>query len=380
MPIEIKRKKLRTANRTLYTYFPSIAGHAGCVSLGDFPTPVEPLVHDRGKRFGSTKLWVKREDLSSPVYGGNKIRTLEWLFAQAVESGYSEICSTGSYGSNHATATVLHASRVGLLSSVMLHPQPYSETARENFEVVLSKADEVNSVPHWAALPLIWLRKRLRDQRKNKSSYIMMPGGATPLGAIGYVSAALELAQQVDAGEMPLPQRIVLSVGSCCTSAGLLLGTEIATRLGIKKWGNEAPEIFAVRVTPWPVTAHRRIVLLAYRTSCYLYSMTRDPRVLVSRRKLSDRLRVDTDQLGVGYGYPTKSGLNAMVCFPDLKLDTTYSAKAAAALIHNKQNLHGCSLFWATKSSVPLPQPDNQRIVKAPNVMVAWLKRNNNAF
>lgn len=368
------KKETSSLSQTIYNVFPRLETRLGCVSLGDFPTPVEPLSYLGPLKIDPSTLWVKREDMSSPIYGGNKIRTLEWLFAQAINTGCDEICSTGSYGSNHAVATVLHAPRFGLRSSVMLHPQPYSETARENLEIILSKADEISAIPHWSFLPISVCRKRSDDRAKKRRTFIMPPGGATPTGALGYVSAALELAQQVMSGEMPPPYRIVLPVGSTCTTAGLLLGTEIASRIGFKGKFPKPPEIIAVRVTPWPVTARRRIALLSFRTSRYLHRLTGDPRALVPYNKLLERLSVDASQLGEGYGCPTASGLESMKQFPNLFLDTTYSAKAAAALIQIARNTSGCTLLWATKSAFPLPVPDQRRIENAPLAMSRWLK------
>lgn len=367
-------KEAFSVSQNLFDIFPRLEKRLGCAPLGHFPTPVEPLSYRGSAKIKTSELWVKREDLSSDIYGGNKIRTLEWLFAQAAHAGCGEICSTGAYGSNHAVATVLHAPRFGLRSSVMLNPQPYSETARKNLEVVLSHADEIMAIPHWSYLPAGILRKRLRDKAQNRSTWIMHPGGATPAGALGYVSAALELAGQVMSGEMPLPQRIVLPVGSTCTTAGLLLGTEIASRLGFGGKWSAPPELIAVRVTPWPLTARRRIAFLSFRASRLLHRLTGDDRVLVPYVQLLERLQVDATQLGEGYGYPTPSGWHAMDQFPHLLMDTTYSAKAAAALIQIAQNTSGCTLFWATKSSCPLPAPDDSRIAKAPPAMMRWLE------
>ena len=83
---------------------------------------------------------------------------------------------------------------------------------------------------HWSGLPFRMSFARMRERLRGRNTYVMVPGGATPRGALGYVNAALELAHQVDAGVCPPPEAIVLAVGSTCTSAGLLLGTRIAAR------------------------------------------------------------------------------------------------------------------------------------------------------
>jgi D-cysteine desulfhydrase len=370
----LTEEKTPAPSQILYDVFPKLEERCGWVPLGNYPTPVEPLLFQGELNNGLPMMWVKREDISSEIYGGNKIRTLEWLFAQAIRSGADDICSTGSYGSNHAVATILHAPRVGLRSSVMLHKQPYSQTARENLEVTISSADEINALPHWACLPMAIFWKHRRDKAKNRTAFIMAPGGATPTGALGYVSAAFELAQQVMSEQMPMPRRIVLAVGSTCTSAGLLLGTEIAGRLGFTGRWSQPPDILAVRVTPWPITAPRRIALLSFRTSRLLYRLTGDSRVLVPYSTLLKRLMVDTSRIGKGYGYPTPSGLESMKQFPGIVLDTTYSAKAAAALVDVIKNRSGCTLFWATKSSAPLPALDQSRMNRAPSAMLRWLR------
>src|SRR5882672_4269436 len=76
--------------------------------LGNWPTPLAPLALE------GRPVWVKHEGDSHPVYGGNKLRTLEAWFGHARERGARRIWAIGAYGSNHAIATVLHARRVGL--------------------------------------------------------------------------------------------------------------------------------------------------------------------------------------------------------------------------------------------------------------------------
>ena len=343
------------ATRALFAAWPDAP--LPWIELGDFPTPVQHVHGD---------VWVKRDDLSSPIYGGNKVRTLESLFGQARSEGARRIYATGAFGSNHATATVLHAPRVGLDPGVMLFPQPSSETAKENLRVMLGARPHVRSLPHWSALPfaMVWLR--LRD----RGAYLMEPGGATVEGAYGYVSAGLELAGQVERGELPAPRRVVVGVGSTCTSAGLLLGMRLAAQRGIG-W-REPPELTSVRVTPWPVTSPYRIVGLATRTAADLARRLADPSIALSRRMLAAGLEVDGSQLGRGYGEPTAAGRDAIAWWQEhagFALDTTYSAKAAAAIDPNE----GPVIFWSTKSTAPLPDVSPDDWASAPARMRRFL-------
>lgn len=362
----------RTLNRPLFACWPSLT--IPWVSLGELPTPVEPLealaaeLGDPG-----APLFVKRDDLSSPTYGGNKVRTLEVLFGLAKAQGARRVYSTGAFGSNHALATVLHARRVGLEPGVILFPQPPSEAALDNLRAVLSQHPRVKALAHWSLLPLGMAQVA---RAEGKEAFVMVPGGATPEGALGYVSAALELAKQVETGLLPAPERIVAGVGSTCTSAGLLVGLRAAALLGLG-W-KEPPRLVAVRVTPWPVTSAFRILSLARRTSALLSELTREPRLAFGMRELSRRFEVDPAQLGRGYGKPTRSGLEAIALFRSsagLALDTTYSAKSAAsAIAFVRRGLRGPLLYWATKSTAPLPPNDDWHW--APRLMRRWIERN----
>lgn len=353
--------------RALFTHVPEAS--FDWVELGDFPTPVS-----RVEVAGRGELFVKRDDLSSQVYGGNKVRTLEVLFGQARARGIRRIYSTGAFGSNHAAATVLHAPRVELEPGVILFPQPRSFAALENLRVILSVRPRTYSLPHWAFLPfgMAWVRRL--DRREGVRSTIMVPGGATAEGAVGYVSAALELAEQVERGELPAPARVVIGVGSTCTSAGLLLGMRIAAERGIG-W-KRPPKLISVRVTPWPVTSAFRIVGLAARTANLLADRARRPELRYSRRELASGLEIDRRQLGRGYGHPTDAGRDAVQRFREdagFELDTTYSAKAAASAIARLGD--GPTLFWSTKSTVPLPDVSEAAWRWAPRRMTRWIER-----
>lgn len=357
------------APRALFDAWPQLRGRVPWTALGELPTPLQRLTLPKGE------LWVKRDDLTSPIYGGNKVRTLEVLFGWAKAQGATRIHSTGAYGSNHAAATVLHAERVGLEPGVILFPQPRSFAALENLRVVLARRPVLHALPHWSLLPagILWARRQ--DRRAGIRSHIMVPGGATPRGALGYVSAALELAQQVERGEMPAPKTVLVGVGSTCTSAGLLLGLRAAAELGIG-W-RAPPRLVSVRVTPWPVTSSRRITSLAHRAAHLLSEESGEPRWAFDRRILASGLEVDGRYLGRGYGMATPEGLEAMRTFgaaAGWSLDTTYSAKAAAAALDRIGN-DGPLVFWSTKSTAPLPPVHPQDWRWAPRRVQRWIER-----
>jgi D-cysteine desulfhydrase len=361
--------------RALTAFFPQLAARVPFAELGEFPSPVVPLSRLAPGASLEQGVYVKRDDISAAVYGGNKVRTLESLFGAAVQQDRTHVVAVGAYGSNHAVATVLHAPRAGLSCGAMVFPQPVSATARDNLRVTVARAGELYPLWHWSSVPFaIWsLRRRLH--KSGRPALVMPPGGANPVGALGYVSAALEVAEQVRAGELPAPERIVLGVGSTCTSAGLLLGFAVAARLGIGF--TTPPKIVSVRVTPWPVTSRFRIVSLALRTSALLRDWSGDDRFALSKSELARGLHVDGRFLGAGYGKVTADGLRAaqtLAPWGPTALDTTYGAKSAAGLLATLADTRGPSLYWATKSSVPLPTIVESELSRAPASLLNWLR------
>lgn len=324
------------------------------VVLGEYPTPVQPL---------RDEIWLKREDRSSSIYGGNKLRSLEPLLADAARLGIKRVWTLGAWGSNQALALALHAPRAGLEAGAVLFPQRATPTAAENLRASICHTPHLKVLRSLLTFPGHWLSlQRGRD-------YLVPPGGAVPLGALGHVNAALELAMQIQRGEMPAPARIVLAVGSTCTTAGLLVGLPLAKQLGL--WPGELPQIVAVRVTPWPITSRVMILRLARATARELAARG-GPVVRVQPQLL----RLETRQFGWGYARITRPGLAAVSHFApltDAPLDSTYAAKSAAALLALDGS--GPTLFWCTKSSAPLPALDQAKLATVPSYMRRWLKR-----
>ena len=332
-----------TRELAIFDVLPSLRLPA--VRLGEFPTPLQhaPSLGEHA--------FIKRDDLSSPIYGGNKVRVLEVLFAEALEAGHHTIEATGARGTNHGVATALHAPRVGLTPHALIFPQPPSETARAN-ETLLERRARVHRIAHWSLLPTALATRRFRRTLRGERVFVMAPGGATPRGALAYVSAAFELAHQLRDDDIALDS-VVVGVGSTCTSAGLLLGLRLAHDFGLL---DILPTLVAVRVTPWPVTSHWRVAHLAHAASIELARRCGDPSLERSRTQLASALELDGSKLGGGYGVTSTQGRAAMARFDGaglFSLDTTYSAKAAATFLERVSRER--TLYWSTKSTAPLP-------------------------
>lgn len=334
--------------------------------IGHWPTPLTPLTLDGTGDAPGGQLWIKREDLSHPRYGGNKVRTLEVLLGDAAARGVTRVWATGAYGSNHAVATLAHAEAAGLAAGALLFPQPYSAVAAANLRSSLwlgaRRGWPIVPVLSVATLPLAMIVEWRRERRAGLRPWMMPPGGASALGALGALSAVFELAAQLRASLAPPPASLVVAAGSTCTTAGLLAGLALAQRLGAWPW--RRPIVRAVRVTPWPVTSHLRISALAHRT-LRLADRLRGASSEIGRDALASHLIVDGSQLGRGYGRATAAGDAAAARFAAAggpSLDSVYAAKAAAALcalLRAGGGDDGPLLLWSTKSAAPPPMgPD----------------------
>jgi D-cysteine desulfhydrase len=354
----------------LFDAFPALQGRVAHLELGAWPTPLEPLslgvAADR-------EIFVKREDASSALYGGNKVRTLESLLALAAREGAQRVWSTGAYGSNHALASALHAPRAGLRSASLLFPQPATRHAAENLAQLYSLGVEVRALRSIATFPIalaaLWVGARRRRD------FIMLPGGATPLGALGHVGAACELAAQIRQGMAPWPRHLLIACGSTCTAAGLMAGLQLAATMGL--WQAPLPRVHALRVTPWPVTSRRRIAALALGTARLVESLG-GPKAPKSKAAYLPSLVAHGRYLGWGYGRPTKAGLSVIGehgCAAPFPLETTYSAKALAGLFDLLPRLEGPIIFWSTKSAALLPPIAASKVEAAPARVRRWLRR-----
>jgi D-cysteine desulfhydrase len=297
------------------------------LSLGRFPSPLQSypaLASELG--FGS--LVVKHEDQNGPVVGGNKIRALEWILPDVGPS----IVTFGGFGSTYAAALSYCAERTGQKVTVALFPQPWVDYVPATLASTASRAQVFLARSRWS-LPLTVARAWLHASRYGSVSWLPA-GGATPLGVLGSVGAALEFVGQVETGESPPPDVIVVPLGSGGTGAGLLIGCWIAG------WNTV---VCGVRVAPRIVANHWHVMHLVRRTCRLLHRCG----LRVQRGPATFRLL--HDQFGPGYGMPTAAAIamQRRAGEADLALELTYGAKAFAAL-RGLSSSFRAPCFWHT--------------------------------
>lgn len=295
--------------------------------LCTLPSPVQKL----DVAPGSADLWIKRDDLDAPSCGGNKVRSLEFLLG-GVGPG-DTVVTMGGAGSTHVLATAVHAARLGAKTTAYRWPHDMNPVA----EIVSWRIASVipGARVGWSA-PVAMIRAQFNSIGP-KRRYIPL-GGAIPLGVLGHVNAALELAGQIGRGEMPMPERVVLPLGSGGTVAGLVLGFAVAG-LDI--------EVVGVRVGPRLFVNRRRVMGIARRTAAFIEARTGQRLTGINPA----RLRIVHQFYGGAYGRPYAGAAKAaeiLRAATGVRLDDTYSAKAWSAALDECTTAGGPVLFWLT--------------------------------
>lgn len=324
----------------LFRRYPALADRIPWVSLGTFPTPVEPLAPAAAERIGAD-IWIKRDDVSGERYGGNKVRKLELLLADAQREGAQRLTTLGAIGSHHALATTVYGRALDFDITLVLFPQPVTPHVRRVLLLDRAYGAELRFARGLSDVPTALLSARLAHRGERVLS--IPAGGSNAYGTLGYVSAALELSEQIAAGAAPPPDVVHVAAGTLGTAVGIALGFALA-RL-------EA-YVIGTRITSRVVTNTWALRRLAGATTRLLerVGVAVPPATEVLRR-----IAINHDQVGRGYGYETAAGREAAELFAHggITLDQTYTAKAGAELIASvRAGTPGVHLFWYTLSAV----------------------------
>ena len=296
------------------------------------PSPVEPMDRLAAHLGVQARLFIKRDDTLPVGFGGNKVRKLAYVGAEAVAQGADTLITCGGVQSNHARVTAAVAARLGMRCLLVANGVPQA-VPTGNARLAALYGAEIHYVasrderaPRMAALA---------DDlaRRGRTPFVIPLGASVPVGAYAFDVAIDELLGQFDGP----PDLIVVSTSSGGTQAGLAAGClrrGIPTRVvGISADDPAA----AIGATVRPLLAG-------------LDTLWRDG----LDRAATAYLDIDDTQVGAGYGIPTDASSEAASLFARLEglmLDPTYTAKAAAGLIgmlRGQKGGAGTVLFWHT--------------------------------
>ncbi len=286
--------------------------------LAHYPTPLMQAKR-LSETLAGTQLWLKRDDLISFGLGGNKIRGLEVMLADAVAKNANWLITGAGVQSNHVRATAAVAAHAGMRCTAVYWGKPpaisdgnYRVTQMLNSAFHFTGDDDRASVD----THIHQITAELREQ--GDRPYAIPRGGACAMGVLGHVLAVFELYQQCLAQSLE-PDAIVMAVGSGGTYAGWLLGL----RLLNLPW-----EMLGYTVSREPEQASQQIADLATEAAAFLrldwtFSATDTP--------------VHGGFIGQGYGIPSPEAAEAIKRVgrtEGILLDPVYTGKAMAGFLH----------------------------------------------
>ncbi len=313
------------------------------VPLAPYPTPVEEMARLREALGGGPRLFVKRDDAIAFAFGGNKVRKMQIVLAQARQAGADTLITTGGVQSNHCRVTAAAAARHGLGCVIVANGAPPPKpTANALLDALFGAEVRYVARREDRAPAVDAAADDLR--RQGRRPFVVPLGASTPHGAASFALAVGELAGQLAVDRaIPTPDVIFHSTSSGGTQAGLIAGCRIhglATRiLGIS--ADESSAALGAQV--------RRILEGLERL------LGAQPGALAS----DETPHIDDAFVGGGYGIPTPASNEALELTARTEaivLDPTYTAKAMAGLMAYVRTARLSSretvLFWHTGGQV----------------------------
>lgn len=294
------------------------------LSLGVLPTPLHAL--PRLSTVLGAEIWIKRDDCSGLAGGGNKVRKLRFLLADAKAQGADIVLTAGALQSNHARQTAAAAAQLGLECELLLEASVQGRGSSYDISgnLLLDRilGARVRQFPAGSDMDSV-VEMRLNELRvAGRRPYWIPIGGSTPLGSLGYVRAAEEILAQAPPQSVDFGA-IFVAVGSCGTYAGLVTG--------LRALGSAVP-VIGINVSGTEAMQRDCIARLA------------DGMAAFGLPKLASKdIRVDASHVGPGYGQPTPAGLKAIgevARLEGILLDPVYTAKAMAGLFEYVRDGH----------------------------------------
>lgn len=280
--------------------------------IAHLPTPIEPLPR-LSALLGGPRLWVKRDDQTGLALGGNKVRKLEYLLAEALANGVKTLVTVGAVQSNHCRLTAALAARYGLGCILVLTGDAYQQPSGNLVLDQLFGAE------------VVWTTRAERDAAlKNAFSsawengrrpYLIPLGGSTPVGALGYAAAFEEFLDQ----NVVQPDWIVVASSSGGTQAGLVLGARSVHWRG---------KVLGISIDQPEADLCARVADLACQSA---------DRTGESVRVKPEEILVNAAYLSGGYAVLGDGEVEAIRLFAQqegLLLDPVYTGRAAAGMVN----------------------------------------------
>ena len=290
------------------------------LALAHLPTPL--WRSDALDALVGTSVWVKRDDMTAGAAAGNKIRKLEYLLKDALDRQATTVLTCGGIQSNHARATALLSSQLGLRSVLFLRTANPAAPPEPSGNLMLNRL--AGAETRFITPQQYQRREQLMDEAaaeladRGENPYLIPEGGSNGLGALGYVSAMREIRRQLDLGLGAGPEpfdAVAHACGSGGTAAGAVLGAAMY---------RVAPTVYAMAVCDDRPTFEASIGRIVA-----------DARKLISGPTPSSDLVVSDQHKGPAYAVASDEQREFIATVArrcGLVLDPAYTGKALFAL------------------------------------------------
>lgn len=300
------------------------------LDLGIFPTPLQHVT-DLGDLPGLADLYLKRDDLTGFAWGGNKVRTVEFVLAEALEVGADALIVAGGPTSNFAALLAVAAASHELPVTQVCYGRERGGAAALAVSIRAGATIEFTGAKDRGTMDVRADELAAMQRAEGLTPYVVPRGGATPVGACGFAAAAVELVVQMDSAGLT-EATVVLPVGSGGSIAGLLAG------LSDVGCGHRI-DVVGVSVSRPPDEIESQIATRASACAALIGAAGPMP---------AWRL---VDGRGTGYGdsSPEADDLTDRVLRRGaLVLDPVYNAKALLWLAQHRDELGRPVVYWST--------------------------------
>lgn len=284
------------------------------------PTPIEPMLN-LSRLLGGPQIWIKRDDCTGLATGGNKTRKLEFLMGEAQAVRADCIITQGAVQSNHVRQTAAAAARLGMKFVGLLEQriETNERDYHENGNILLNHllGAEFELKPGGTDMDAAMLEMADRQREAGGNPYIIPGGGSNALGALGYVSCALEIVSQCNEIGLHIDS-VVHATGSTGTQAGLVTGFA---------GSNSKIPVLGISVRAPRAKQVENVSRLVAKTA-ELLGLDADIG--------ADAVDVNSDYVGKGYGILNEQIIEAISLVArseGVLLDPVYTGKGMAGLI-----------------------------------------------
>lgn len=287
------------------------------VRLAYLPTPIVKLAR-LSQELGGPHLYIKRDDLTSLVLGGNKVRKLEFLIGDAIQQGCDTVITAGRSQSNHACLTAAACLQSGIHPVLLLFDdRPTTDTGNLFIDKLLNAECRFFPEKEYERVETFLSQVAEELRSKGRHPYVIPIGGASPIGCLGYIFGAKEIKEQLKS--MGIWPDVIVHASS---TGGTLAGLEIGKRLV----GLDVP-VVTMTVYRSGQDLAKRVVREAEETIAYLgLNLTLRP----------SNLTIYDQYIGPGYGIVTEETVKTIQLFARTEgiiLDPVYSGKAAWGMV-----------------------------------------------